>query len=103
MSDKKYFEKPKRVALFRDLQCDLSICFEIFGKDEDRSPVAGYVRISEIQEVTFAPLSPEAVVGAELMTLTKMRAQVVGEFSERLAVIDGRMANLRALSGPDQS
>lgn len=101
MSESTKDELTKRMALFRDQKYGSVLSFDLHGKDESYTPSIGeYVRITEWMTVTFKPLSASDVTGAELMALSKFREKTVNEFKEKLDFIDGRIANLRALTGP---
>lgn len=95
-------EMPKRMAVFRHLRHEFNAVFQNHGDDDDWC-VDEYMRISEWQTVEFKPLSQADVAGAQLTALSKLREQTVAEFSEKLGAIDERMANLRALTGPDDA
>jgi len=71
----------------------LSICdAETF----DRVPE--YIRVSEHVEVEFPALPPEDLVAQEVEALDKVRANVVEEFCDKLAIIDRRKSELLALT-----
>lgn len=91
----------KRVALFRETKYDSTVVFMLYGDDD--WTVEGYVRISEWHNVEFKALPPAAMCAAEMAALNALRAKTVDEFTEKLSFIDGRIANLRALTGPEAS
>ncbi len=93
-------EQNVRVALFREQKYDFITVFHLRDGQEDYAP-SDYVRISEWMPVEFKPLSPAEVAGAQMVALSKLREKTVDEFKEKLDFIDGRIANLRALTGPE--
>lgn len=93
------FNTTKRVALFRNTTHDFIAVLNYEGDDENWT-LDEYVRLTEWHTVEFKPLPPEARAAAEMDALTALRAQTVEEFSEKRSFIDGRIANLRALTGP---
>jgi hypothetical protein len=90
----------QRVAMFRNTKYDFVTVLGIGPSEKDDWTMEEYIRISEWQSVEFKPLSKETLAEAEMTALTKLRAETVEEFKEKLNSIDGRIANLRALSGP---
>lgn len=89
----------QKLALWRHQKYGWLTAFEWFvGGDE---PVhEEYVRMTEWQEIEFKPLPAEETARTQMAALTRLREQTVAEFSEKLSFIDGRIANLRALTGP---
>jgi hypothetical protein len=100
MSDKDF---TMRVAMFRESKWDFRTTFHQHAgqNDENYHPPSGYVRVSDWVDVEFKPLTPEEVAGGELIALNQLRAETVNEFKRKLDDIDERMANLRALTGPE--
>lgn len=91
----------KKVAMFRHHEMGFISIIEFPDYAEDDSwTMDSYIRISEWTTVDFKPLPPETLVEAQMVALSELRARTVDEFTEKLANIDGRMANLRALTGP---
>jgi hypothetical protein len=91
----------KKIAVFRQTKLNFECVIEIGGDDTDENwTLDEYVRLTEWQPVEFKALPPETLAAAEMDALSALRAQTVAEFTEKLSYIDGRMANLRALTGP---
>jgi hypothetical protein len=104
MSNGNEFRSRRKIAVFKDLRYGGNgVVIETTSDDEDANPFGfeGYARITEWLVVEFKPLSSEGMVGAELVALNKLREKTVNEFGKQLAVIDGRIANLRSLPAPD--
>jgi hypothetical protein len=95
-------EMTMRIALFKSDVGSVNV-WQLYGKDEDYVPLDSYIRISEWQTIAFKPLNKDAVTGAQLTALTRMRAKVVDEFAAKLSNIDERIANVRSLTGPEVS
>jgi hypothetical protein len=89
----------RKVAVFRNTKHDFE-CVMHNHDDDENWTLEDYVRLTEWVAVEFKPLPPETLVAAQMAALTELRAQTVAEFTEKLMNIDGRMANLRALTGP---
>jgi hypothetical protein len=92
----------RMLAVCRNNKHDFICVMENHGRDENWM-LDDYVRLSEWQTVEFKELPPEAMAEAEMKSLSELRAQTVAEFTEKLNYIDGRLANLRALTGPVSS
>lgn len=91
----------KKIALFRETKLDFITSFELHeGRDEGWT-MGDYVRITEWMPVEFVALPPDVLAAAEMDALNALRAKTVEEFTEKLNYIDGRIANLRALTGPE--
>lgn len=76
-------------------------CVLTIARDDENDlarPIEGYVRITEWLDVTFVPLSHEAVVVGELAVLDSERAEIVQDFAEKLKAIDDRKAELLAIT-----
>jgi hypothetical protein len=92
----------KKIAVCRNTKHDFVCVIENHRSDGDEGwMLDDYVRISEWATVEFKALPPETLVEAEVAALTELRAATVAEFTKKLNHIDGRMANLRALTGPE--
>lgn len=102
MSNENNAVTTKKIGVFRNTTHDF-VCVLENHTNDDNWTLDEYVRLSEWQTVEFKSLPPEAMVSAQLTALAELRAKTVTEFTERLNQIDGRMANLRALTGPVQS
>jgi hypothetical protein len=100
MSDETKPSMPRKVALFRGSSYDSIIVLQLYGDGDDWS-TEGYVRITEWQTVEFQPLPPAELCAVEMAALNAQRAKTVEEFTAKLSYIDGRIANLRALTGPE--
>lgn len=95
----------KRVAVFRNVKhgFDAVRCLYEGQADEDYTAGDDYVRVSEWMDAEFKPLTDGDIAGTQIVALTKLRKQTVNEFKQKLDYIDGKIANLRALSGPSVS
>ncbi len=93
----------QRVAMFRNTKFDFVTVLGIDESQDESWTLDEYIRISEWQPVEFKPLSAETLAEVEMNALTKLRAETVEEFKEKLNSIDGRIANLRALTGPGEA
>lgn len=99
MSQKKN-EMVQRLALWRHTKFDWLTVFERYSDDiEPRHD--DYVRVTEWMDVEFKPLSSSDVAAAQMVALSTLREHTVNEFKEKLGYIDGKIANLRALTGPE--
>jgi hypothetical protein len=92
----------QRIALFQSIEYPGTPCAwsmpEYEGGPGDAYCPSGYVRVSEVMVVEFAPLADGDVVAAQVAELRRHREKVVQEFSEKLAAIDGRVASLQAIT-----
>lgn len=89
-----------KIALFRQTKCGFIAIFNLDeGKDESWT-MLDYVRVSQWKTVEFDMLPPDETAAAEMAALSELRAETVDEFAQKLSYIDGRIANLRALTGP---
>lgn len=95
-------EMTQRLALWRHQKYGWLSAFEWFPDSSEEPVHEEYVRMTEWQVVEFKPLPPEETARTQMAALTKLREQTVAEFSEKLSFIDGRIANLRALTGPSE-
>jgi hypothetical protein len=66
--------------------------------DDNYSPTSDYVRLTEWQEVDLPELPPDQVIPQQLAALAREREEAVEKFHKALADIDGRIANLRAVT-----
>jgi len=104
-------EKPRKVALYASLTInDFYAMYEVRDLDFDthyqplpegqtrESPVEGWVRISEPAEVTFRPMSSDAVVRQAVESLEETERKVIDEMNQKLAQIRERKHQLLALT-----
>ena len=91
-------ELVRRVALYRSPYDSYRI-WEC-GPDPDKVSIEGYVRVSEVLEITVTPLPHEEIVAGQMRALYALRSGTEQEFRKRLEVIDGKIADLRALPAP---
>lgn len=93
-----------RVALFKSISMDYVTAvtqgrnWETGELDPNYTFGSDYVRLTDWKEIEFDPLPKDALVQAETASLQAERERVVQKFTDALALIDGRMANLRALT-----
>jgi hypothetical protein len=85
--------------MFKNLTCNFeSICPEQF---ED---MPWYIRLTEFVEIELKPLATEAVVNKQLTALDEAEAQLRTQFQDKLAGLNERRQELRALTfQPSQS
>lgn len=91
------------IALFRNQKFDFATVFARLDDDENYRPSEEYIRLSKWMPVEFDLLPPAELAGAELESLAELRRKTVEEFKEKLRFIDERVANVRALTGPEAS
>jgi hypothetical protein len=73
---------------------------EVHG-DPDKAPLDGWVRVSEVLEITVTPLSAPEIQAGAIRALYSMRANVEKEMGKKLRDIDSRIASLQALPAPE--
>lgn len=61
-------------------------------------PEYGYTAASEVLEVTFTPLPAEVVVASQLDALDKREEELRSELADKIAAINERRSELRALT-----
>lgn len=61
-------------------------------------PKYGYTAVSEPMTVTFVPLPAETVVAEQLAVIDAKEDALRGELADKLAVLNARRAELRALT-----
>jgi hypothetical protein len=90
--------RPYRCALIKSMEYG-SVC--VHGqnwRDDDEVSLPGYVRVSDIVEIEFPPLSDDAVVAGAIRALDETRAELSREFARKLADIDRQKAELLAIT-----
>lgn len=86
-----------KIALFKDARYDWSSP-TVWTAEEDKIPLEGYTRCSEIVDVEFPPLSNEEVVRQSLDALDEQERKLRNEFQKQLDGIKNRRAELQALT-----
>jgi len=89
----------RRVALFQSEYGTCSV-WEVHG-DPDKPLLEGYVRVSDVLEITVTPLPPKEITAGQLRTLYAMRANVAAKAGRDIAALDARIESLRALPAPE--
>ncbi len=84
-----------RIAMFRDIKYGGEFPF---AADRDDWTIDGYIRVSEWQSIEFSPLPIAQAANAEISMLQAAREKVADEFGKKLAYLDGRISNLRAIT-----
>jgi len=94
----------RKVALYRNPKYDSMQLRDItHHQDPDNCPLGmGYVRVSEVLEVTVPPLPPEEVTAGHLRALYALKAEAQAKAAQELAVIDREIAKCRALPAPEE-
>lgn len=87
----------KTIAMFQSPYGTTTV-WEVSADNPDSSLLDDWFRISQCLAVTLQPLPKDAVVAGQLQALAVAREKTVDEFKAKLDNIDGRMANLRALT-----
>jgi hypothetical protein len=90
--------KPYRGALYRSTGSNFLMVLGRQDPADDDRPLNGYTRVSEFIEIDFPPLPAAEVVSAEIRSLDEARAKIVETFTAQLAAIDGRKAELMAVT-----
>ena len=95
--------RTKRVALFWNVEMSFEgILAQHEGMENDDWTIEGYVRRSEWVDVDFKPLTRGAMAESALAAIAAKRAEVVEEFTRKLAQLDEQAANYRAICAPVQ-
>jgi hypothetical protein len=90
----------KRVAVFWSVEHCFESVFAQNGLRDDDWCMAGWVRRTEWADIEFAPLTNAAMAESALAAIAQERAQVVTEFTRKLARLDEQAANYRAICAP---
>jgi hypothetical protein len=97
-------KKTRRVAFFQSVKFGHEAVFhQSYDFQDDSYTVDGYVRTSEWVDVPFKPLTNGEMAEAALTAIADERARVVREFKGKLAQLDERAANFRAICAPVSS
>jgi hypothetical protein len=84
-----------KIALYHNIVCNYDAPFQVsVHMDEAES----WLRVSEPIEVDFPLLPPADQAVVQVAALEGRRAQVAAEFGNKLAELDRRIAELRAIT-----
>ncbi len=92
----------KRFAVYKSLEYDFDTIQEI-PDGEDDFLLKGYVRVSEIEEVTFTPRNEEETRTAAVESIEAKKGEIISDFSEKILKWDEKKRQLLALTGPTAS
>jgi hypothetical protein len=87
--------KPVPVALFRDIKWGHLVVMRMHRED---FTLPDYVRISDVIDVSFPPLTDDAVTAGAIRALDTRREQVVEKFTDELRQIDRQRSELLAIT-----
>jgi hypothetical protein len=87
-----------KVALFKDSTYEWAVPLVWSAEEDACSLSGGYVRISEIVDVEFPPLSTDAVVEQQLSELDRREREARELFHDQLERIKSRRAELQSLT-----
>lgn len=85
------------IALYKHVQHGWIMEHKYYG-ETDAEYYAGYVRITDVETITFKPISDESVVHNALAMLDGAEKKMRLEFGEKLAQLQQQRANFLALT-----
>lgn len=96
MTDAHPCDRPYRVGLYQSIPHGFVMVCAQYG--EKLPTPSDCIRVSEMQEVRFVPLSTDEGVQAALQSLDAMEQEARAELTKRPAEINDQRASLRALT-----
>lgn len=108
MSNNDEITKPRKVALYKDVQFGTILVFEFTNWEEQREKegktmLKDYVRISDPLEVQFSPASEESQVFRALKALDEQEREAHATLTKALVKINDMRGQLQALTYQPQT
>lgn len=91
--------KSQRFAVYKSLEYNFE-CVQQIPDGKDDYLVEGYVRVSEIEEVSFIPRHEGDIRSSAIESVDAMRGKILKDYSEKITQWDEKKKQLLALAGP---